>query len=95
MTISERYQVGHHEVLFGLIEMVYYYDDHPTRAVISFSSMNPGKFERYQSFKVNRLTAPTLYIFLKDEAQHYYLGEKNKSCKFEISQRLEALLIEH
>lgn len=47
----------------------------PKRAVISFSSMNPGKYERWSWFyEQHTQGAEDLYIVLKDDSQHYYIG---------------------
>lgn len=56
------------------IDLLAWADAEPRKAVISFSSMNPGKFERWSWFRHDRLTVPAVYMFLKDERQHYYLG---------------------
>lgn len=47
----------------------------PSRCVIAFSSMNKGKFERWSWFQeMHDAGSDDLYIVLKDDSQHYYLG---------------------
>ncbi|UXH41307.1 MULTISPECIES: alpha/beta fold hydrolase [Pseudomonas] len=49
--------------------------DDPKRCVIAFSSMNKGKFERWSWFQeMHDAGSDDLYIILKDDSQHYYLG---------------------
>lgn len=47
----------------------------PSRCIIAFSSMNKGKFERWSWFQeLHDEGNQDLYIILKDDSQHYYLG---------------------
>jgi len=67
----------------------------PKRAVISFSSMNPGKYERWSWFYERHSEGcEDLYIIFKDDSQHYYLGDSTSSMyirhiKF-INEQLES-----
>lgn len=63
----------------GEIDMLAWADSEPRQAVINFSSMNPGKFERWSWFRRDRLIVPSIYMFLKDDRQHYYLGTPSRS----------------
>ncbi|MCY0967115.1 hypothetical protein [Parathalassolituus penaei] len=60
------------------VEALVWSDGTPVRAVVSFTSMNPGKFERCSWFCDGGLTESTLFILLRDENQWYYLGKKNE-----------------
>ncbi|WP_312602496.1 MULTISPECIES: alpha/beta hydrolase-fold protein [Pseudomonas] len=59
------------------VDVLCWKDENPETAVINFSSMNPGKFERWSWFKSKPLSKPAVYIFMKDEGQNFYLGHKN------------------
>lgn len=56
------------------VDVCAYRDEKPVQAVVNFSSMNKGKFERWSWFWQNRLAEPTLYLFLRDDEHHYYIG---------------------
>lgn len=67
----------------------------PKRAVISFSSMNPGKYERWSWFFERHASGcDDLYIIFKDDSQRYYLGDNSTSMNIRhikfISEQLEA-----
>ncbi|KGE01632.1 hypothetical protein [Rhizobium sp. YS-1r] len=62
---------------FGVDAMAFS-DPDPEFAIINFSSMNIGKFERWSWFYQRRLRVPCLYLFLRDDDQHYYLGKEGK-----------------
>jgi hypothetical protein len=52
----------------------------PKRAYICFSSMNPGKYERWSWFyEMHSSGCEDLFIVLKDDNQHYYLGDENSA----------------
>lgn len=56
-------------------DVIAFSDVNPNIAIINLSSMNPGKFERWRWFHENPLVdRRALYIFLKDDNQHYYIG---------------------
>lgn len=59
------------------VDIIAFNDDNPKCAIISFSSMNIGQFERWTWFWKKRLSVPCVYIFLKDDEQHYYLGTQS------------------
>ncbi|WP_433850534.1 hypothetical protein [Brucella pseudogrignonensis] len=59
------------------IDIISFNDVNPKCAIISFSSMNVGQFERWTWFWKKRLSVPCVYIFLKDDEQHYYLGTES------------------
>lgn len=59
------------------VDIIAFNDDKPKYAIISFSSMNVGQFERWTWFWKKRLSVPCVYIFLKDDEQHYYLGTES------------------
>lgn len=62
---------------FGLDAMAFS-DADPKFAIINFSSMNIGKFERWSWFYQRRMRLPCLYVFLRDDDQHYYLGKEGQ-----------------
>lgn len=57
------------------IDAMAFSDRNPECAVINFSSMNIGKFERWSWFYRRRLRRPAVYMFLRDDECHYYLGK--------------------
>ncbi|MFK4751989.1 hypothetical protein [Oceanobacter antarcticus] len=61
------------------VEALVWSDENPVQAIVSFTSMNPGKFERWSWFSNNPLNNPTLYIMLRDDEHKYYLGDINES----------------
>lgn len=75
----------------GEIDMLVWADAEPRKAIINFSSMNPGKFERWSWFRRDRLRVPSVYVFLKDDCQHYYLGTPSRplaSARQELISRI-------
>lgn len=77
------------------IDILTWSDENPEVAIISFSSMNPGKFERWSWFTQNKLSRPAAYIFLKDEAQHFYLGAGNAPASQHIAEEINSILHKH
>lgn len=68
---------------------------HPVRAIVSFSSMNPGKFERWSWFHERHLAGwNELYIVLKDDSQHYYLGTDDAPLSIRHHKFISAVLNE-
>lgn len=65
----------------------------PKKAVISFTSMNPGKFERYTWLTQDAVGCDTLVILLKDEPQHFYLGPKSEPIEEELMGELRGKLM--
>ena len=60
------------------VDVIGFSDANPEFAIINFSSMNIGKFERWSWFYQRRMRVPCLYLFLRDDDQHYYLGRDGK-----------------
>jgi pimeloyl-ACP methyl ester carboxylesterase len=60
------------------VDAIVFAGHRPRRAVISFTSMNPGKFERWGWFHDrHEAGCNDLYMVIKDESQHYYLGTED------------------
>lgn len=58
------------------VDAIVFCGKQPSRAIISFSSMNPGKYERWSWFyELHNQGSEDLYIILKDDSQRYYLGD--------------------
>ena len=76
----------------GEIDLLAWADSDPQQAIINFSSMNPGKFERWSWFRSDRLIKPTVYMFLKDDQQHYYLGARSRPLVEERRELIEQVL---
>ncbi len=93
MNLRVYYPIGDIESVGFGVDMLYFFDERPTQAIINFSSMNPGKFERYSWFISRPLRNPTLYVFLKDEEQHFYLGVRSeRGSRHVVADRLKRLL---
>lgn len=66
------------KIQFDGIDGIIIKGENPKKCIISFSSMNKGKFERWSWFQeLKNGGSQDLYIILKDDTQHYYLGEEN------------------
>lgn len=77
------------------MEIMYWSDPNPIAAVINFTSMNPGKFERWSWFHQRALDRPMLYIFLKDEDCHFYLGASHRPKALARQAMISLLLWQH
>ncbi len=77
------------------IDMIAWADPDPVIAVINFSSMNPGKYERWSWFRNSDLPYAAVYISLKDEDQHYYLGTPAKPLAARRQAMIETVLARH
>jgi hypothetical protein len=67
----------------------------PTQAIVNFSSMNPGKFERINWFSQGKLNKPTIQLFFKDENQHFYLGSHGDSVCETVVNKIMSTLDRH
>lgn len=67
----------------------------PSHALINFSSMNPGKFERISWFQSENFEKPTLQMFFKDESQYFFLGAKNQYLEHIILNKIINVLKKH
>lgn len=68
----------------------------PKRAVISFSSMSPGKYERWSWFnEKQKAGSDDLYIVFKDEDHHYYIGDDKVSMHLRHQKFILNLLSKH
>lgn len=65
----------------------------PRKAIISFSSMSPGKYERWSWFFDRHMSgSEDLYIVFKDESHHYYLGDDQKAMNLRHHRFISGLL---
>lgn len=77
-------------------DVIAFSDLNPEVAIINFSSMNPGKFERWKWFYERPMSdRRALYIFLKDDNQHYYLGTEEKPTFNQYTDMINTLLDQH
>lgn len=91
---SDKADISKYEVHRNGVEALVMRGNNPKRAVISFSSMNPGKYERWSWFYERHARGcDDLYIIFKDDSQRYYLGDNStpmylRHIKF-INEQLE------
>lgn len=80
----------------GSNDVIAFSDLNPEVAVINFSSMNPGKFERWKWFHDKPLIdRRALYVFLKDDEQHYYIGTEEVPTFKRYESIINTLLDQH
>lgn len=77
------------------IDMISWADPDPAIAVVNFSSMNPGKYERWSWFRNSDLPYAAVYISLKDEKQHFYLGTRAEPLAARRRAMIDAVLRKH
>lgn len=68
----------------------------PKKAVICFSSMNPGKYERWSWFlEKHKSGSEDLYVILKDDDHRYYIGNDSVSMHVRHYRFISDLLTKH
>lgn len=84
------------KIHFDGIDGIMFKGENPKKCIISFSSMNKGKFERWSWFqKLQNNGNQDLYIILKDDDHHYYLGTENHPKNIKHYKFFQWLLEEH
>lgn len=70
--------------------------ENPKKAVICFSSMNPGKYERWSWFyEKHKAGSDDLYVILKDDDHRYYIGNDLVSMHVRHRKFITELLTKH
>ena len=70
--------------------------ENPKKAVICFSSMNPGKYERWSWFyEKQKAGSEDLYVILKDDEHRYYIGTDKIAMHVRHHKFISNLLSKH
>lgn len=81
-----------HKIISDDIDGIVICGENPTKCIVSFSSMNKGKYERWSWFdELNARGSQDLYIILKDDTQHYYIGDDNNAINLRYYRFFEVI----
>jgi pimeloyl-ACP methyl ester carboxylesterase len=85
-----------YKIKFDGVDGVMFSGLRPRKCIISFSSMNTGKFERWSWFyDLHTSGSEDVYIILKDDTHRYYIGDDDHATYLKHHRFFESILEQH